>query len=326
MLASLQVYANLKRTSAFSSALIPHPSLPRKSKIQNPKSKIITRAVVPAAGFGSRLRPLTDAIPKELLPVGRKTVLGHVLTELQCAGIAQVLFVVSERKPQIRACFGDSVAGDENLPPIRCEYAVQTEMRGSGDAVRLAEAWTEGESFVVAFGDCLIEAAENGAAPLRRLMEAHIAQEAASTVLVEAVAREKVSRYGVVAPQNALPEIATEPFALRDLVEKPKIEDAPSRLAVAARFALSPLIFDALRRSEPDTRGEQNLPDAMRLLLREGGPTWAVPLRPGEARRDIGGFDTFFAAFVRAALRDPEAAHATRQAIAEVESASGCFV
>ena len=282
------------------------------SKIQNTESKI-TRAVVPAAGFGTRLRPLTDAIPKELLPIGRTTVLHRVLAELQHAGIERVLFVVSERKPQIRACFGESFAGDAALPPIRCDYATQTAMRGSGDAVRLAEEWTGSESFVVAFGDCFIEAENDGAEPLRRLMAAHSEQNAASSVLVEAVDREKVSRYGVVAPLAALPEGVTEPFALRDIVEKPRTEDAPSRLVVAARFALSPQIFDALRRSENDARGEQNLPDAMRLLLHEGGATWAVPLRPGEARRDIGSFDTFFAAFVRAALQDPDASAAVRE-------------
>ena len=277
------------------------------------KQSKITRAVIPAAGYGTRLRPLTDAIPKELLPIGRRTVLHYVLAELQNSGIERVLFVVSERKPQIRACFGNEFAGNADLPPIHCDYAIQTAMRGSGDAVKLAEKWTAGESFVVAFGDCFIEAANEGAEPLRRLIAAHAAQNAASTVLVEAVDREKVSRYGVVAPLENLPEVATEPFALRDLVEKPKVEDAPSNLVVAARFALSPQIFHALRRSENDPRGEQNLPDAMRLLLREGGATWAVPLRPGEARRDIGSFDTFFAAFVRAALQDPEASASVRE-------------
>ena len=276
------------------------------------QSKII-RAVIPAAGFGTRLRPLTDAIPKELLPIGRKTVLHHVLAELQNAGIEQVLFVVSERKPQIRACFGDEFTGDAALPPLHCDYVNQTAMRGSGDAVSLAEEWTAGESFIVAFGDCFIEAGNEGAEPLRRLMKTHTEQNAASTVLVEAIDREKVSRYGVVAPLENLPEPVTEPFALRDLVEKPTVEDAPSNLVVAARFALSPQIFDALRRAENYLRGEQNLPDAMRLLLREGGSTWAVPLRPGEARRDIGSFDTFFAAFVRAALQDPEASASVRE-------------
>ena len=271
--------------------------------------------MVPAAGLGTRLRPLTDAIPKELLPIGRQTVLHYVLAELQSAGIQRVLFVVSERKPQIRACFGDEFAGDADLPPIRCDYAIQAAMRGSGDAVSLAAEWTAGESFVVAFGDCMIEAENRGAEPLRRLIQTHIEQNAASAVLVEAIDREKVSRYGVVAPLEILPANPVEPFALRDLVEKPKIEDAPSNLVVAARFTLSPAIFDALRRSENDLRGEQNLPDAMRLLLHEGGATWAVPLCPGEARRDIGSFDTFFTAFVRAALADPEAAPAVREEI-----------
>src|SRR5690349_3581467 len=95
----------------------------------------INKAVVPVAGLGTRLRPLTSALPKELLPLGRKPVLAHVAVELRAAGITQALFVVSESKPQIRAFLGDSYVDEEMEGPLQCAYAVQNAPRGSGDAV-----------------------------------------------------------------------------------------------------------------------------------------------------------------------------------------------
>src|SRR5688500_1635838 len=102
----------------------------------NPTNLTISKAVIPAAGFGTRLRPLTQAFPKELLPVGRKPVLAHVAEELRGGGITEALFIVSERKPQIRAFFGEEYDdGDRSRPPLRCDYLIQLEQRGSGDAV-----------------------------------------------------------------------------------------------------------------------------------------------------------------------------------------------
>ena len=120
---------------------------------------MITKAIIPAAGLGTRLKPLTDACPKELLPVGRYPVLWHVLLELQGAGITEVLFVVSHRKPQIRACFGDNFVGDTSLAPIKCDYVIQQEQRGLGDAILCGELWTGSDPFLVAFGDCMIDEA-----------------------------------------------------------------------------------------------------------------------------------------------------------------------
>lgn len=282
----------------------------------------IHKAVIPAAGLGTRLRPLTLAIPKELLPVGRRPVLAHIAAELRAAGMTEALFIVSDRKPQIRAFFGDLYSGgadEAHLPPLRCEYAVQTEQRGLGDALLYAEEWVGDSPFVVAFGDCIVEGLpdEDPATPLRRLIETHIAEEAIATVLVESVPWDRVSRYGVIAPQNPLNALPTAPFAARDIIEKPAQENAPSNLVVAARWALEPAIFGALRRIGLDARGERNLTDAVSVLCEEQGGFWAAPLLSGEARRDIGSFETFFAAFVRAALRDSEAGPSALRAMEE---------
>jgi UTP--glucose-1-phosphate uridylyltransferase len=278
----------------------------------------IHRAVIPAAGLGTRLRPLTRAFPKELLPIGRKPVLAHIAAELHAAGITEVLFVVSERKPQIRDYFGESYAGEEGEnweTPLRCDYVTQTQQRGSGDAVLYAQDWVGNAPFLAVFGDCLMDAPEP-AAPLRRVLATHREQQAAATVLVETVPWEKVARYGVLAPAQPL-DAPTAPFAAADIVEKPAPQDAPSNLVVAARWALQPAIFAFLRRLEPDTRGEFSLTDAVRALCREQGPLWGVPLLPGEARRDIGSMESFFTAFVRAALRDSDYGNIVRRVLVQ---------
>ncbi len=289
--------------------------------VASANEKSLRRAVLPAAGLGTRLRPLTQAFPKELLPVGRKPVLAHIATELLGAGITEALFIISERKPQIRGFFGESYEDDVTGGVLHCSYTVQEQQRGLGDALLYAADWTEGEPFVVAFGDCLIDA-PNSSAPLRRLMAAHQNEGSDATVLTEQVAWEKVVRYGVLAPAEPQPDVPTEPFALADIVEKPAPQDAPSRNVVAARWILAPAIFDILRRTPLDARGELNLTDAVRTLKREGGRLWAVPLRSGEFRRDIGNFETFYAAFLRAALTDPEFGASARRVAQEVLAAN----
>ena len=127
--------------------------------------------MIPAAGLGTRLRPLTNAFPKELLPIGRRPVLAHIAAELRSAGITDALFIVSEQKPQIRAYFGDVYEGEgaddaEALPALRCSYVIQPSQRGLGDALLYAEEWAAGMPFAVAFGDCMMDAPDRiGSAP-----------------------------------------------------------------------------------------------------------------------------------------------------------------
>jgi len=284
----------------------------------------INKAVVPVAGLGTRLRPLTTVVPKELLPLGRKPALAHIAVELRAAGITQALFIISESKPQIRAFLGDSYVDEEMEGPLQCDYAVQVAPRGSGDAVLCAEAWAGGTPFVVAFGDCLMVAPQgDSAGPLRRLIAAHEAHRAGATILVEPISREKVSRYGIVAPEGAPPFPSGAPFPLAGIVEKPAPEEAPSTLAVAARFVLTPAIFTFLRCAKADPRGELNLPDAVHALRKAGHPVWAVVLYAGERRQDIGNFEDYFAAFTRAALRDDRYGAAARRAAKEALGEAG---
>jgi UTP--glucose-1-phosphate uridylyltransferase len=257
-------------------------------------------AVVPAAGFGSRLRPLTDITPKEMLPVGRRVALERIVDELRAAGMVRIVFVLSPAKePLIRGHFG------EGAPGTSFDYVIQPEMRGLGDAVLRAEPHVRvGEPFVVALGDAVFEEPKEGSVTTR-LADAFAASpdQAALGLVVQQVPRERLSRYGVVRPAGAA---SAEPFPISDIVEKPTPAKAPSDYAAAARYILTTDIFDILRATRPGQNGEIQLTDAMRAILAQGRTGVAVPLKPGEVRHDIGGLDSYFKAFAAFALTDPE--------------------
>jgi len=269
----------------------------------------VDTAVIPAAGFGTRLRPLTLAIPKEMLPLGRAPVLQHVLLEARDAGIGRAVLVVSPGKEMIRAFFGDGARLG-----IRVDYALQPEMRGLGDALLRAEEWVDGRPFAVLFGDCVVTGTNREPSPLARLLEVHADQDSEATVLTEQVAPERVSRYGIVAPGG---EALRPAFAVADIVEKPSPEQAPSLHAVAARWVLSAEIFRLLRETPVAQGAELNLTDAVRRLLREGGRVWAAPLKPGERRWDMGGWATWLEAAAAFALADAEHGPAIRRKLLE---------
>jgi UTP--glucose-1-phosphate uridylyltransferase len=265
----------------------------------------IDRAIIPAAGLGTRLRPLTRAIPKEMLPLGRKPVLEYVLEEIRAAGIKKALFVISPGKEMIRQYFGDGSAWG-----VECVYVVQPEMRGLGDAILCGREWTQGEPTAVVFGDCIIESGDD--LPLSRLVKTHVQNEATGTVLVEHVARERTSRYGIVSPADEATDGAA--FAIGGIVEKPAPEAAPSTLAVAARWVLDPTVFEMLHRMRPAIEGEMDLTSSVAACLAEGYTGWAVPLQAGERRRDIGGWQSYLEAVAVYAAADREFGETARAA------------
>ena len=287
--------------------------------------RTIVKGVIPVAGMGTRLLPATKSQPKEMLPVGRRPVVQYVVEELQAAGLGQLLFVTGRKKTAIEDHFDpdpelvrtlstgggyallDELAFTETN--TRFFYTRQSTPRGLGDAVNHAREFVGDEHFVVALGDSIIQC-HDGSAYLRTLMDAHLAAGAACTVAVEEVAREDVYRYGVVKPAG---EIGDGAFEVDDLVEKPRVEAAPSNLAIAARYAFSPAIFDALARTAPDRNGELQLTDAIKLLLQLGHRVIAVPLREGERRYDIGNFESYFLAFIDFALADEKYGYMVRQ-------------
>lgn len=265
----------------------------------------VRKVVLPAAGRGTRLRPLTRFIPKEMLPVGDCLVLHHVLAEVRSAGIDCLLAVVSPEKGALVDAMEKITAEEagEGLYP-QVYYVYQRVQGGLGHAVMHAEAFAGDEPIAVALADTIIwgRGSRMSVPLLARLAEAHLAHGAAATVAVEEVPAECLSRYGVVrpavAPGGGQQEGAfDEPFRILDLVEKPAPAEAPSNLAIAARYVFSPEIFPALRATQRGASGEFQLTDAIAELARAGRPVLGLCLAPGERRLDIGNHDSYREAF-----------------------------
>lgn len=268
----------------------------------------VTKAIVPAAGLGTRLYPVTKSLPKEMLPLGTRPTIQGVAEEIEGAGISEVLIVTSASKRAIEDHFdaGSSEAGGQSpLPfPLQAQYYYtrQAAPRGLGDAVLQGRSFVGAEHFVVALGDCVITGAEPGGA-LRRLLGLHQQEQADATICVQRVSEGGTRRYGIVAPGRELPGGAVE---LVGIVEKPGPEQAPSRLAVSARYVFSPIVFDYLEETGAGYGKEIQLTDAIAAMIRDGRRVVAAPLAEGERRLDVGDFDSYSRGFVRAMLAEPE--------------------
>lgn len=291
-------------------------------------------AVVPVAGIGTRLLPATKSQPKEMLPVGRKPIVQYVVEELAGSGIRRLLFITGASKTSIENHFDINAeliqylretGREEQLAALDFErqdvqyfYTRQRRPLGLGHAVLCAKPLIMNQNFVVALGDSII-----GLHAESRIVERMIAlfeenSDVKAVVAFEEVPREHVSRYGIAQPRGPVDDV----FELADVVEKPPVDEAPSTLAVAARYVFAPEIFEALERTRPDNRGEIQLTDAISLLLKEGARALGVRLPPGERRYDIGNFASYFEAFVEFALADPEYGPGLRRHIERLLGAS----
>jgi UTP--glucose-1-phosphate uridylyltransferase len=290
----------------------------------------IKNAVVPVAGLGTRLLPATKSQPKEMLPVGKKPIVQYVVEELKGSGIECVLFVTGRGKSSIEDHFDHDAeltralregGKEELLQELEYEsiglhflYTRQRRQRGLGDAVLCAEHFAGGEPFVVALGDSII-GRHTPSSVVRTLTEAFEEHQAACAIAVEEVPMEQAPLYGIVKPSSE-----REVFEILDLVEKPAAREAPSNLAIAARYVFAPSIFEAIKRTPLDRRGELQLTDAIRLLLEGGGRIIGVRLPRGEKRYDIGNFESYFETFVEFALTDPSFGPRLRERVKELLS------
>jgi UTP--glucose-1-phosphate uridylyltransferase len=290
----------------------------------------INIAVVPVAGLGTRLLPATKSQPKEMLPVGRKPVVQYVVEELTRVGMQRLLFVTGPGKTSIENHFDISAeltqtlreTGKEELlaelaferAPSQYFFTRQRQLLGLGHAVLCAQPFVGDQPFVVALGDSIIGMnAESDV--VRRMADCFVAREADAVIAFEEVPRHDISNYGVARPKRdgAI-------FELADVIEKPTVDEAPSNLAIAARYVFSPAIFHALQRTAPGKGGEIQLTDAIRLVIQEGGRVYGLCLEPGERRYDIGNFDAYFRAFVEFALADEKHGPALRAYLAQLSA------
>lgn len=277
--------------------------------MSSPDRNRIHKAVIPAAGHGTRLRPLTSIAPKEMLPLGRKPTMEYIVEELHAAGIDDIICIVSPQKAMIQEYFGSSACGGR----VRMRYVIQTEQRGLAHAILCAEEAIGDEHFAVALGDSVIVSRQD-VHPFSRMLASYKASPAFAAITVEGVPIEESFRYGMVKP---IGEITEKSFEIAGLVEKPKPEVAPSNYAIGGRYVFDPGIFDLIRKTPPGVGGELQITDSIALSMSEGNRVWCTPLTSGERRYDIGNIKTFCEAFVALSLLDPELALSVQRAIRE---------
>ncbi len=287
----------------------------------------VRRAVFPVAGLGTRFLPATKAQPKEMLPLVDKPVIQYVVEEAIASGISHVTLVTGRGKNAIEDHFDVSFEletllerrGDtQKLETVRrisnlvqFSYVRQKEALGLGHAVLTARSAVGDEPFAVCLGDDIIHAP---VPCLAQLIDVY-RRTGGCVVAVEEVERERVSSYGVVDAE----EVGDGVYRVRDLVEKPPVESAPSNLAIIGRYILAPEIFTHLERTAPDAKGEIQLTNGLRALGKEM-PIHAVRFQ-GQ-RYDTGNKLGFLKATVEFALRRDDLGEAFRTYLESLDLAA----
>ena len=276
----------------------------------------IKKAVIPAAGFGTRFLPATKATPKEMLPIVDKPTIQYIVEEALASGIEEILIISGHAKRAIEDHFDSAPVLERELEEkgkddllaiiretadINVHYIRQKKMRGLGDAILCAKSFMAGEPIAVLLGDDVVYAdATKGQQPaLRQLIDIYDTY-GGSVLGCQQVVPEKVSSYGIVAGK----EIAgSKLLKVSDMIEKPELSEAPSNIAVLGRYIISPTIFELLEHTAPGKGGEVQLTDALKqLALVE--PVWAYCFEG--KRYDVGDKLGFLKATVEFALRRPD--------------------
>jgi UTP--glucose-1-phosphate uridylyltransferase len=292
----------------------------------------VRKALIPAAGRGTRFLPLTKAVPKELAPIVTTPALEFVVAEAAHVRIESVLLVVSPGKSAINDYFGTNVDLEAALEAKRdtgglelvrrptelaaIDYVEQKDPRGLGDAVGHGEAFAGGEPFAVLLPDDLIDDRDELLGPMLDVYAEH-----GGIVLgLLDVPRADIGKYGCVVPADGA-DPGADIVAIQDLVEKPDPDEAPSTLAIIGRYVLPPEIFDALRETTPGAGDEIQLTDAMLALCRAGTPVHGVVFRG--RRYDTGDRLDYVKAVVQLAVRHPDIGADFRAWLREYEPEDG---
>ncbi len=291
--------------------------------------KRVRKAVIPAAGLGTRFLPATKAQPKEMLPVVDKPLIQYVVEECLESGIEHIIVVTGRGKNAIEDHFDaspelenflESKGKTEHAEMVRSiarmvnfSYTRQKEALGLGHAVLTARDLVGDEPFAVLLGDVIIP----GPNPATRQLMDVYEQTGIGAIAVEEVPREKTSLYGIIAcaPENR-GNWGGRLLRILDLVEKPKPAEAPSNLAVTGRYVLPPEIFECLERTPPGRGGEIQLTDGMKLLTQQCG-LYALVYQ-GQSY-DAGDKLGFLKATVEIGLRNPEFGQAFRAYLKELK-------
>ena len=274
-------------------------------------NKNIKKAIIPAAGLGTRFLPATKAQAKEMLPIVDKPTLQYIIEEAIESGIEEILIVTGRNKKSIEDHFDRSVELELELEQkgktamlemvqdisnmVNIHYIRQKEPKGLGHAIHCAKSFIGNEPFAVLLGDDIVDASTPC---LKQMIDAY--DEYKTTVLgVQEVARENVEKYGILDVKH----IEDRVYKVKDMVEKPSIEEAPSNIAILGRYIITPEIFNILENQAPGKGGEIQLTDALQTLATKE----AIYAYNFEGRRyDVGDKLGFLEATVDFALKRPE--------------------
>lgn len=275
-----------------------------------PKVPKIRKAIIPAAGLGTRFLPATKAQPKEMLPIVDKPTIQYIIEEAIESGIEEILIITGRNKRAIEDHFDRAIELEmtlkaqgkydllglvQELSKVTIHYVRQKEPKGLGHAVLCAKQFVGNEPFAVMLGDDIVDST---VPCLKQLMDVY--EDCESTVLgVQEVPRSKVSSYGIIKPR----EVKHNLWQAMDLVEKPAVEEAPSQLAVLGRYIIEPEIFELLENTPPGRGGEIQLTDALKMLAVKKS---VYAYRFYGRRYDVGDKEGFLEATVEFALKRPD--------------------
>lgn len=288
----------------------------------------VRKAVIPAAGLGTRFLPVTKSLPKEMLPIVDKPSIQYVVEEAAAAGIEDVLLITSRGKASLADYFDRAPELEEHLAATgkkkelegiqavadlaRVHYVRQQEPKGLGHAVGVARDHVGDEPFAVLLGDDIMH---EGAGVLTGMLEA-FERHGGSVVALKRVPPSEISAYGSCRVDQVEPGLVQ----LLEVIEKPAPQDAPSDLALIGRYVFTPEIFDAIDRVEPGKGGELQLTDAIGLLL-ETQKVYGYPFDWG--RYDAGNKLDYLRANLEYALERPELAPGVRRLITDLAARQG---
>ncbi|MDA7872294.1 UTP--glucose-1-phosphate uridylyltransferase GalU [Akkermansiaceae bacterium] len=274
---------------------------------------MIRKAVIPAAGFGTRFLPLTKAQPKEMLPIVDTPTIQYVVEEAVASGITDILMVIGKSKRAIEEHFDRNFELEEELrgkakdtllkqvqeisSMADIHFVWQKKLKGLGDAVRHARNHVGNEPFALLLGDTVLESYSE--IPVTRQLMDIYDQYQGSVVALEQVPESKVSQYGIIEGAEIAPSI----YQVNDSIEKPTIDEAPSNLAFAGRYIFQPDIFDYLAQTERGKNSEIQLTDAMREMLKSR-PMFGFKFEG--KRHDLGNRVDFIKTNLHYALKAPE--------------------
>ena len=240
----------------------------------------VRKAVIPAAGFGTRFLPETKAMPKEMLPLVDKPTIQYIVEEILDSGIEEILIISGHAKRAIEDHFDSSPELEQHLlkqgkleqlkqirkiSDVKIHYTRQAYQRGLGDAILCAKDFIDGEPFGVILGDDVVYTGTEEPA-LKQLMDQY--DKTGGTVIgCQVVSPEKVSAYGII---DGKPTGDENLLQVKDMVEKPKLSEAPSRFAALGRYVITPEVFEILEETRPGKGGEIQLTDALRVMAHQG--------------------------------------------------------